>query len=414
MFASADAGIRKRDAIGRALPWLCALSTAFACETHPNDANGPKQEPSVQVSPLETTTLQAFNKTYAEIAYAAYSDAVDGAKQLQSAVDALVDAPSDSTLVQARKAWLIARHPYQRSEVFRFYDGPIDRVEMRLNTWPIDEGFVDGNASTAGIVGDFERYPALSTSLLVGLNAAQGETSISTGYHVIEYLLWGADKRNDGAGERPFSDFKGPTGSLQQRRGAYLKLAVQQLLSDLQSVQVEWAPGSAQNYRATFSNLPPRDALALAVKGMGALSGPELGGERLTVAYETKAQENEHSCFSDNTTVDLLDDALGIEGVCTGRYARADVEVIHGTGLCDALAASDPELAAALRKSTGESVAAIRSIPAPFDQAILGADSTPGRSAIGRSIRALEQQAELLSRVAAIFGLRVASVKGGS
>jgi uncharacterized iron-regulated protein len=30
-----------------------------------------------------------------------------------------------------------------QSEAFRFYDGPIDRLEPWINSWPIDENFVD-------------------------------------------------------------------------------------------------------------------------------------------------------------------------------------------------------------------------------------------------------------------------------
>ena len=58
--------------------------------------------------------------------------------------------------------------------------------------------------------------------------------------------------------------------------------------------------------------------------GVAKLSGPELSGERMTVPYETKNQENEHSCFSDSTQRDLWANALGVQNVCLGRYRRDD------------------------------------------------------------------------------------------
>ncbi|HEV8547749.1 MAG TPA: imelysin family protein, partial [Polyangiaceae bacterium] len=148
----------------------------------------------------------------------------------------------------------------------------------------------------------------------------------------------------------------------------------------------------------------------LALKGMGALSGPELGGERLTVAYETRAQENEHSCFSDNTVSDLADDALGIDNVCAGRYERTEGEAVHGTGLCDAVAAHEPALGERLRENVGASLAKLRAIPAPFDRAIQGDDGAPGRVAVQAAITALETQANTLAAIAASYHVRPGDV----
>jgi len=276
---------------------------------------------------------------------------------------------------------------------------------MRINTWPIDERFVDGTAASGrlGIIDDPRTYPELTPALLSTLNAKEGETSISTGYHVIEFLLWGADSRADGPGDRPYTDYVGDERDV--RRGRYLHLAVALLVRDLEEVRDAWAP-DRDNYRKKLFELPPSAALGLAIKGMGALRGPELSGERLTVAYETKAQENEHSCFSDNTVNDLTDDALGIQNVCLGRYELPGGPPVHGPGLCDAVAARDPALADLLRTAIADSVAKVRAIPAPFDQAILGDDAAPGRVAIKGAIAALEQQSNTLGAVAAAFELK--------
>ena len=119
----------------------------------------------------------------------------------------------------------------------------------------------------------------------------------------------------------------------------------------------------------------------------------ELGGERLAVAYETKAQEQEHSCFSDTTCSDLVQNQLGLVAVLTGELDGARI----GTGVLTAIERADPQCAANLQKALAVATSAIAAIPHPFDQAFLGDDTAPGRRAILAAIEALEQVAEALT-----------------
>ena len=91
---------------------------------------------------------------------------------------------------------------------------------------------------------------------------------------------------------------------------------------------------------------------------MGTLSGGELTGERLSVAFDTKDQEDEHSCFSDNTPADLYNNALGIQNVYLGRYGTTD-----GVGLDELVAAVDPKLDEKMKQRMTASLAAIQAIP---------------------------------------------------
>jgi putative iron-regulated protein len=385
---------------------VCALISA-ACQKQ-------KSEPGErELSPAEQSALRSALSTYAEIAWAAYADSVLGARALSKKADEFLRAPSAEGFAELRGAWVRARPPYSQTEVLRFYDGPIDKVELLINTWPIDENYVEAGAlgGKPGIVEDTHAYPDLSAPLLVRLNAREGETSISTGYHVIEYLLWGRDTASDGPGKRPHTDYAISETPVALRRGQYLRLSIEQLIRELESLERDWAKDRPDNYRAKFLGMPPLQALALAVKGMGALSGPELAGERLTVAYETKDQENEHSCFSDTTLNDLSDNVLGIQNLCTGSYRRANGNLVEGPGLCAAFAERSPELAQRLERQIAESLTAVRAIPPPFDQAILGSDSTPGRKAVAGAIAALERQTQTLTDVAVIFELRAAPPK---
>jgi putative iron-regulated protein len=375
----------------------------------------PADQPGLRAHALDQNELRAALTNYADIALATYQDSLTRAEELSRACEALVSAASAARLAAAREAWLAARVPYAQSEVFRFYDGPIDQRELWINTWPIDESYVEAlpGEESPGIVQDSARYPTLSSDLLKQLNGQAGETAISTGYHVIEFLLWGRDESAEGPGQRSYLDFVATKNdaaggaSLSARRSAYLTLACALLVAQLREVRDAWQVEArgAQNYRATFLALPPPQALYLALKGMAKLSGPELAGERMTVAYETKNQENEHSCFSDSTQTDLLNNALGIENVCLGRYVSSRGVRSSGSGLCGALSAGVPELSTRLTAEVRESARAVAQIPAPFDRAIQGADTSQGRVAIARAIALLRAQAKTLDEIQAVLTL---------
>lgn len=341
---------------------------------------------------------------YAEQVHFAYGESVDTARAMQTAIMAFTAAPSDATHRAAKDAWLAARDPYGKTEAFRFYDGPIDNAEDgpegQINAWPMDEAYVDyvDGMPDAGIVND--PTTTIDAATLSGLNEAGGETNIATGWHAIEFLLWGQDLAADGPGARPHTDFLDEdAGGLANadRRRQYLEVATTLLIADLESVQTQWAPGSA--YADDLVGLPIEESLAKIMRGIGALAGGELAGERINVAYETKEQEDEHSCFSDNTHKDVLNNFLGVEQV---YFASFDGD---GPSLDDMIEARDPELAEQLRTRFEEVHADLDAFPTPFDQAIMGSDSEPGRTAIAKSVADLRALSDDIVAAASVLGI---------
>ena len=61
--------------------------------------------------------LEPVTQTYVAIAQSAYEDSLISARKLKQAIGGFLDAPSDTTLEQARTAWVEARVPYQQTEV---------------------------------------------------------------------------------------------------------------------------------------------------------------------------------------------------------------------------------------------------------------------------------------------------------
>ena len=231
------------------------------------------------------------------------------------AIDAFLADPTPATLEAAKRAWLVARDDYGPTETFRFYSGPIDNeedgAEGLLNAWAMDESYVDyveGDAS-AGIVNMPEEYPQITAELIESLNGEGGEENVSTGWHAIEFLLWGQDLNAIGPGARPVEDYT--TNANADRRSQYLAASSDLLFVQLQDMVDAWTSGGG-NYRAEF--LKDKDtAITNIITDTGELSCGELAGERMTVAYEARSQEDEHSSFADNTVTDIVGNALGIQ-----------------------------------------------------------------------------------------------------
>ena len=344
-------------------------------------------------------------ENYADLVQESYRLSLESATGMDTAIDAFVAEPTGETLAAAKEAWLTARDDYGPTEAFRFYGGPIDNeeggVEGLLNAWPLDEAYIDyvEDSPESGVVNLPDEYPTIDAELLTSLNEQGGEANISTGWHAIEFLLWGQDLAADGAGNRPVEDYT--TGANAERRATYLTVASDLLLTHLGQMVDAWAP-DAENYRAEFLALASDEALGMIMTGIGELSRGELAGERMTVAFEARSQEDEHSCFSDNTTNDIIGNASGIERVYMGQIGAVD-----GPGIYDLVAAEDQELADRIQDEIGLSVALAEEIPAPFDQHLAEgvSDEDPGRVAIFDTIVSLEGQTDSIVEAATALEL---------
>jgi putative iron-regulated protein len=381
---------------------IASLLGAAACSAD-SSKDDEKAGDAVEHQLSDADALAAAT-TYADLVHQTYADVVTKAEALNTALHAFTAAPTAASLQAAKQAWLDGRVLYGPTEVYRFYDGPIDNPEDgpegQINAWPLDEAYldyVDGNAS-AGIINDTTGVPEITTDVLVESNTKGGEENVSTGWHAIEFLLWGQDLSATGPGDRPVTDYT--TSPVAERRATYLTLLGDLLVEDLTTVRDAWAdaPGS---YRATFLE-DPQAAVADIFRGMGALSSAELAGERIGVALDTKDQEDEHSCFSDNTTVDILGNATGIRMAYTADYPGID-----GTSLSEVVAKADPELDAALRAQLDANVAKAQALKAPFDQLILGDDTAPGRVELQALVKGLQDQGKSIAELAGQLGYSV-------
>ena len=373
---------------------------------------------------------------YADIAEAGYADSLATAEALQTAVAAFLAAPSDETLAGAKAAWVAARVPYQQTEAFRFGNAIVNDWEGRVNAWPLDEGLIDYVDLDSAAVNEENDYALLNiianpkvtiggtevdateiTPVLLGevLHEAEGiEANVATGYHAIEFLLWGQDLNGTdaGAGARPYTDFvqgEGCTGGNCDRRAAYLSAATALLVSDLAEMAANWTEDGAA--RAALM-ADPEGGISAILTGMGSLSYGELAGERIKLGLMLHDPEEEHDCFSDMTHLSHYYDGVGIRNVYTGRYTRVDGSTVEGPSLSQLVAAAVPEVDAQLRAELDASVAALGEIKAAteggmaYDQ-MLGLGNERGKALIEGAVAALVAQTRSIERAVAALGREI-------
>ena len=375
--------------------------------------------------------------TYADIALAEYTDALSGAQQLEQTIDAFLAAPTDATLSAARDAYVAARIPYQQTEAYRFGNPIVDDWEGRVNAWPLDEGLIDYVDASYGTESDVNGlYTAnviasprividgtdvdaskLTPEFLAGtLQEAGGiEANVATGYHAIEFLLWGQDTHGTGpgAGERPATDYdlKACSNGNCDRRAEYLKSATTLLVSNLKEMVGNW--GADGKARLALSDL----GVGVIPTGMGSLSYGELAGQRMKLGLLVHDPEEEHECFSDTTYLVYRNDAIGIQNVYLGSYTRTDGTVVKGPSFSDLVASKDAALDAEIKtllKATNQAfdVMKVRGDTIEKYDQMIGEGNTEGNAVVQAAIDALIAQTRGIERAVALLKLDKFTLEG--
>lgn len=396
---------------------------------------------------LATSTTAALADTpeavvahYADIGQATYGDSLTAAKALQAAVTALIASPSEANLTAAQAAWRAARTPYMQSEAFRFGSPIVDDWEGKVNAWPLDEGLIDyvsadyfgageGAAATLNVIatpkftlsGVEVDATAITPALLQDVlqEAEEGEANVATGYHAIEFLLWGQDltATEVGAGARPYTDYlqdAGCTNGNCDRRAQYLQVATDLLVSDLEWMTTQW---QAEGPARTALMADPSAGVAAMLTGIGSLSFGELAGQRIKLGLMLHDPEEEHDCFSDNTPESHHDDVLGMQNVYLGQYKRLDGSVMSGPSLAGLVAQKDAALDQTLQGQLTASLAAMQGLRdaaaagMSYDM-MLQAGNAEGEAKIMAAVEALVAQSKSIERVSTALDLAGVVVEG--
>lgn len=409
---------------------VCGLS---ACRA-------PVSEPAADMAEV---SIPQILDTYVEIARASFGDSLLGARDLEAAIHSFLAQPDQQGLEQAREAWREARIPYLQTEVFRFGNAVVDEWEGRVNAWPLDEGLIDYVAPAYGSESDHNYFytaniianplvdiggisidasritPQLLAETLHELDGV--EANVATGYHAIEFLLWGQDLNGTGpgAGERPWTDYSLSACSNDncERRRDYLLSATSLLVADLEEMQHSWQDGGAA--LEDFRSKGPSGGLATILTGMGSLAYGELAGERIRLGLLLNDPEEEQDCFSDNTHWSHYYDAVGISNVYRGRYQRTDGSVVGSAGLEAFLYQHEPALHAEMNARLEETESAMRVMVdlgeagQPFDMLIAQGNSE-GEAVVNRVVEALMEETRSIEKIINALQLQNVSIEGSS
>ena len=348
-------------------------------------------------TPAVAADTASVIETYADIAHAKYEDALTTAQALEKAIDTLIAKPTDANLKAARQAWLASRSPYQQTEGYRFGNKIVDDWEGRVNSWPLDEGMIDYVADSYGTQSDENPlYTAnviantkisfggqtidagkITKDLLRQLHeAADSEANVATGYHAIEFLLWGQDLNGTGpgAGNRPASDYDQAncTHGNCDRRADYLKAAASLLVDDLEEMTGDWTKDGAA--RKLLRDAGGNAALGMMFQGLGSLSYGELAGERMKLGLLLHDPEEEHDCFSDNTHNSHYYDEIGMISIYEGSYTRIDGSMVKGDSPSDLVKAASADADKSVKAAMANAKARLQKIKDTADSGTMAYD----------------------------------------
>jgi len=394
-------------------------------------------------SNLACSHEKAFKKivdSYTKIAHATYQDSLISAKSLRNAIDYFLNNPLPENLALAKSAWLASRIPYQQSEVFRFGNIIVDNWEGKVNAWPLDEGLIDYVQKT-GVVNESEN-PLYASNVIANnsiyingnlvdasvinpkflaevLHEAEGiEANVATGYHAIEFLLWGQDLNgnNSGNGSRPATDYdkENCSNSNCDRRAQYLKATVDLLIKDLEEMVSNWThSGKAtlmlkNNYSLAMSSI---------LMGMGSLSYGELAGERMQLGLYLNDPEEEHDCFSDNTHNSHYYNQVGISNIYYANYKRINGNVVNGYSLSDLIQNTNPEFSKVMDSKIQNATTALSNVRVraetieSYDQ-MIAKNNIDGNNTIQVAINALVDESKGFEELTKIIGLKDIEFEG--
>lgn len=380
-------------------------------------------------------SVKDIMKTYGDIAEAMYSDALAKAIDLDKAIDAFLAAPNPENLQAAREAWKAARVPYMQTEGYRFGNKIVDDWEGQVNSWPLDEGLIDyvdpasyGDQKaenplyTANIIANKKLQigpktldaSKITKKVIAKLNSALDvEANVGTGYHAIEFLLWGQDLHGTGpgAGERPATDYdlKNCTHENCDRRRDYLKAASSLLVDDLEVMASNWKPNGAA--RKALAKQDENAQLATILTGLGSLSYGELAGERMKLGVLLHDPEEEQDCFSDNTHNSHYYDEVGMIAIWNGKYEGS--RAVTGASIAELAREKAPEAAKRVDEAMSTALAKLKAIKDKADSGemyydqMLAAGNDVGNKMILDGVDALVAQARAIEAVVAALSLKI-------
>ncbi len=390
-----------------------------------------------QTSTPAGTGTESISATYIAIAQASYEDSLLAAREFALAVKDFLAAPDEAGLERAREAWKAARIPYMQTEVFRYGNPLVEEWAFWVHGWPINAGMIDyaspdeasffGNNpyQSANIIGSEILEDSagsidvanISAELLAEtLHQIGGiESNVATGYHVIEFLLWG--EAADARGQRPATDYSLQNCSNHHcgRRREYLLAVTDLLVADLREMHESWQEG--QWAYLEFSNRPDQEVLAVMLGAMGSLAYGEMAGERIRRSMLSQRPADIHDGFSGNNHHSLIHNARGISNLYLGHYRRSSGELLRGASLAALVDQRSPGLGVEMLARIESTELALQAVSQAAEAAgsfntLILSGQEEDRALLMRAVNALMEETRTIELIIELFGLQNVQIRG--
>ena len=331
-------------------------------------------------------SINSLANSYANLVSHYYNEVSLSTQEMHNAIIKFVQAPDNNSLTNAKNKWIAARSIYGITEAFRFYGGPIDGVnkygeegpEGLINAWPLNEAYIDyvKGSSNAGIINNLSLE--INNDTIIAANMSEDDADVSSGWHAIEFLLWGQDFSLEKAGIREASDYL-PTNEINIRRRAYLVATSALLLEHINWLSMEWLE-NGEGRKAFLNKNDPGGAI---LTGIATLAGFELSSERIATALDSGDPEDEHSCFSDQTHNDVKANFNGIINVYLGKGLNGES---FSPSISEFVAKNNLKLHENILEIINETNISINNITVPFDKMLSEPKNGPGREAAEKTV----------------------------
>lgn len=331
-------------------------------------------------------SINSLANSYANLVSHYYNEVSLSTQEMHNAIIKFVQAPDNNSLTNAKNKWIAARSIYGITEAFRFYGGPIDGVnkygeegpEGLINAWPLNEAYIDyvKGSPNAGIINNLSLE--INNDTIIAANMSEDDADVSSGWHAIEFLLWGQDFSLETAGIREASDYL-PTNEINIRRRAYLVATSALLLEHINWLSMEWLE-NGEGRKAFLNKNDPGGAI---LTGIATLAGFELSSERIATALDSGDPEDEHSCFSDQTHNDVKANFNGIINVYLGKGLNGES---FSPSISEFVAKNNLKLHENILEIINETNISINNITVPFDKMLSEPKNGPGRQAAEKTV----------------------------
>ena len=335
-------------------------------------------------------------ETYGRIVEASFLNSLLRAIELRKHAKLLVTKPTLENHILAKISWVQARLPYLQSEaLFPYADSAAS-----INKWPINPGYVDyvdGNPAS-GIISNPNQFPDLSPEVLEQLNSKDG---IATGYHVIEFLLWGEAPAGSDRGKRTHNDYDAAKGNKAVRRGTFLVSCCDHLIRKLAEQLADWKSGAPENARAKYEKLSTEDALEKMFSGIASFAARHPDISKPTGTKNITDQYGANAKFSGLGYIDLIHNAAGIANIATGAYVGIDGKIkVQGVGLIEMAEQVSPVRSERLRHYVNASIRSVKVLNASLNRASVHDGKLPEEGHSRIFLRALANLLKEINKLA--------------